>query len=250
MALQRADQLLVQRGLVRSRTLAQKLIREGLVYVTTPHGVEALDKAAQKLPTDTQFELRESAEQRYVSRAGLKLEGALMALGLDVRDLRALDIGQSTGGFTDCLLRHGCATVVGVEVGHGQLDAALRGDQRVQCLENRNARELDSSWFEQMFELVVMDVSFISQTRILPRLAPVMSAGANLVSLVKPQFEVGPEGLGKGGIVRDERLFPVVRNKIEQCLQQHGLTAKHFLPSVILGGDGNREFFVHAQKCI
>lgn len=295
----RADQLLVQRGLAASRSQAQRLLAAGARWLA-PTGWKLLGKG-DDVPPDAQIELLDGAEARYVSRGGLKLEGALAATGLDVRGWRCLDVGQSTGGFTDCLLAHGAAHVTGVDVGHGQLHPRLAGDARVTAIERVNARRLDASVFAAAgvgraapdagrsdvdslqtarellaandqaqansdaavanmsamphvpnpavaFDLIVGDLSFISLTLVLPVLAPLLKAKGQLLMLVKPQFELQPEHIGKGGIVRDEALYAQVEQRLRAACASVGLQVRQWLPSPIVGGDGNREFFIHASK--
>lgn len=251
--MQRIDQLLVSRGKVSSRSRAQRLIAEGRVQVQMSGGWETPKKAGQKYSEVVEIKVELDAADRYVSRGGMKLAGALAVSSLDITDHEVIDVGQSTGGFTDCALQSGAAKVVGIEVGHDQLVDSLRGDSRVICLEGMNARELSQSLLEytregEGFDLAVMDVSFISQTKILPSLAPLLKPGGQLLSLVKPQFEVGPSGLGKGGIVQDEALYPEVESKITGLCEQLGLKVQGYFESSIQGGDGNREFFVWAWK--
>ncbi len=241
----RADALLVQQGLAPSRTAAQRLIAEGRVsWAGKP-----LTKAAQELPPDAELSVIADEMDRYVSRGGLKLAGALAASHIDVSGLVCLDVGQSTGGFTDCLLQAGAARVVGVDVGHDQLHPRLRGDARVVCLEGINCRALDASDLGSAlppagFDLIVGDLSFISLTLILPQLPPLLARTGHLLLLVKPQFEVGPGKLGKGGIVRDPALYREVEDKLRKSAQKIGLTATNWFESPITGGDGNREFFI------
>ncbi|MGZ5848225.1 MAG: TlyA family RNA methyltransferase, partial [Ramlibacter sp.] len=189
----------------------------------------------------------------FVSRGGLKLAGALDAAGVDPRGWRCLDVGQSTGGFTDCLLQRGAAQVVGVDVGHGHQHERLRGDPRVVCLEKVNARELTPAALQAAgasadFDAVVGDLSFISLTLVLPALVPLLAPRGQLLMLVKPQFELQPGQLGKGGIVRDEALYPVVERRIRDACAAAGLAVQGWFDSPIRGGDGNREFFVLARK--
>lgn len=244
---ERADKLLVTLGHARSRTLAQRMIEAGHVEVLQAGLFLKVKKTSVKLATDAQFRIVLGKEQRFVSRAGLKLEGALEKVALNVDGLHALDVGQSTGGFTDCLLQKGCVSVVGVDVGHDQLDKTLREDPRVMCLEGINARKIKPALFQRQFDVVVMDVSFISQTLILPQLAPLLLPSGHLLSLVKPQFEVGSEGIAKGGLVKDVSLYEHVQQKIGHCLRTEGFDVLNFFESSIQGGDGNREFFVHAK---
>jgi 23S rRNA (cytidine1920-2'-O)/16S rRNA (cytidine1409-2'-O)-methyltransferase len=192
--------------------------------------------------------LLDDAESRFVSRGGLKLEGALRTTGLAVQGLRCLDVGQSSGGFTDCLLQHGAARVTGVDVGHGQLHPRLRSDPRVTAIEKRNARELARGEVGGDFDLVTGDLSFISLTLVLPALAPLLRAGGHLLMLAKPQFELQPGQIGKGGVVRDPALYLQVEQRLRECCASLGLAVLGWHDSPITGGDGNREFFLHAQN--
>ena len=239
----------MQRGLLASRAAAQRAIEAGQVFWLQGGSPVKVPKPSTDLPPDAELELAEI--ERYVSRGGVKLEGALRATGLDVSGQSCLDVGQSTGGFTDCLLQHGAARVVGVDVGHSQLHARLRGDARVLCLQKINARELaadDLPADAQPFDLIVGDLSFISQTLVLPALVPLLAESGTLLMLVKPQFELQPAQIGKGGIVRDVRHYAEVEQRIRDCCAGLGLQVLHWLDSPIVGGDGNREFFVHAVK--
>lgn len=248
----RADQLLVERGLAASRSQAQRLIAAGVRWRFRGDW-KAVARNSDELSELAEIELLDAAEARYVSRGGLKLDGALAHTGLDVRGLRALDVGQSTGGFTDCLLQRGAAQVVGVDVGSGQLHARLRGDARVIAIEHCNARELGATQLraagaEPPFDLVVGDLSFISQTLVWPALVPLLAPGGHGLMLVKPQFELQPEHIGKGGLVKDAASHPLVRERITGALQGLGLAVRDFFDSPIAGGDGNREFFVFVRK--
>jgi 23S rRNA (cytidine1920-2'-O)/16S rRNA (cytidine1409-2'-O)-methyltransferase len=248
----RADLLLADLGLAVSRTAAQQLIDAGRVFVLDAGRRTAVSKSSQKLLSDTQLEVEPDPADRYVSRGGLKLAGALAHLGFNPDGLRCMDVGISTGGFTDCLLQAGASRVVGVDVGHGQLHPRLAEDRRVLLLEGVNARALDPEQIlplngDQLFDLAVADVSFISLTLVLPAVVPLLKPGAHLLCLVKPQFEVGREGVGRGGIVRDASLYAGVRDKIEAACRDLGLTVLDWLDSPISGGDGNREFFVFAR---
>ncbi len=246
----RADQLLVERGLAASRSQAQRLIAAGLRW-RAPGGWKAVAKNGDELPADAELQLADAAESRYVSRGGLKLEGALRAAGVEPRGRLCLDVGQSTGGFTDCLLQHGARRVVGVDVGHGQLHERVRRDPRVACFEGLNARGLSAADLGAdagPFALMVGDVSFISLTLVLPALVPLLAPGGELLMLVKPQFELQPGQVGKGGIVRDASLFPVVVQRLRQACQALGLRVLGLHDSAIAGGDGNREFFIHARQ--
>ncbi|MXR36510.1 TlyA family RNA methyltransferase [Craterilacuibacter sinensis] len=249
----RADILLVEQGLAPSRTAAQNLIAAGRVSIVRDGKLLPLAKVSQKLAPDTRFDIVPDAADRYVSRGALKLEGALAETGLDVTGMRALDVGQSTGGFTDCLLQAGAHRVVGVDVGHDQLAQKIRDDGRVRYFEGVNGRALDHAALlaandGMAFDLMVCDVSFISLTLILPSALPLIRTGGYLLSLVKPQFEVGREGLGHGGIVRNESLYAGVKDKISLAVEDQGFEVLRWLDSPIKGGDGNREFFVWARK--
>ncbi|WP_101049083.1 TlyA family RNA methyltransferase [Macromonas nakdongensis] len=253
----RADQLLVERGLAASRSQAQRLIAAGLRWRLPGAGEGAwrtVAKNGDELPVGAELELADAAESRYVSRGGLKLEGALRHTGQPVAGLRCLDVGQSTGGFTDCLLKHGAAQVVGVDVGHGQLHPRVRGDARVRCIEKCNARELTADALAQAggapvappFDLVVGDLSFISQTLVWPALVPLLAPQGHVLMLVKPQFELQPEHIGKGGLVKDPASLALVEARIRQACVQVGWRCLDYFESPITGGDGNREFFVWA----
>lgn len=251
----RADQLLVERGLAASRSQAARLIAGGLRWrVRGSAAWRQVAKNGEELPDAAELELADTAEARYVSRGGLKLEGALRASGVRAQGKRCLDVGQSTGGFTDCLLQHGAAQVVGVDVGHGQLHAKLRDDARVLAVEKVNARALSAQDLAAAgdsgapFDLVVGDLSFISLTLVLPALVPLLAPSGELLLLVKPQFELQPGQIGKGGIVRDSALYAQVEQRIRDACAQLGLRVAGWLDSAIVGGDGNREFFVHAVR--
>ena len=323
----RADQLLVVRGLASTRAQAQRLIASGVQWLKLGHhhtaqgamsGAEIgaatssgsalywqrIAKNGDILPDDAQIELLNDSEARYVSRGGLKLEGALQTLGLSVKGSTCLDVGQSTGGFTDCLLQQGAVRVVGVDVGFGQLHDKLRSDERVLCFERVNAREpgaiateiskllsgeedLDADLDEDSefdddnygdddpeftpkhiasqaintpvsdlfqpdfvaeFDFIVGDLSFISQTLVLPAIAPLLKPDGCLVMLVKPQFELNFGQVGKGGIVREAALYEQVEKRVREAYGEEGLTVHAWLESPIQGGDGNREFFIHASK--
>ena len=235
----RADQLLVERGLAASRSQAQRLIASGVRWFDGRLW-KTVAKNGDDIPEAAQLELLDTAESRYVSRGGLKLEGALRSAGLDVRGWTCLDVGQSTGGFTDCLLQHGAAQVVGVDVGHGQLHDKLRADARVQALEKVNARELTGEQVGGDFDLVTGDLSFISLALVLPALAPRLKRGGHLLMLAKPQFELQPAQIGKGGLVRDAALYPEVERKLRAACEAAGLRVLGWLDSAIAGGDGNR----------
>ena len=327
----RADQFLVDAGLAASRSQAQRLVASGVEWRLSD--VSPWNKVAKNgddIPAGCEVRLLDAAEARYVSRGGLKLEGALKLAGLSVTGLQCLDVGQSTGGFTHCLLEQGARYVVGVDVGHDQLHTKLRADPRVACVEGLNARaitpaSLAQAWDDALcelieeeednetepeapyawmrnggevaddyddsddvkehevedfkaqraacakaqlegtlpvqrrrraefsevdvvpaFDLVTGDLSFISLTLVLPALVPLLAPGGQLLMLVKPQFELQPGQVGKGGIVRDPALYTVVEERLRAACATLGLQVRGWYDSPISGGDGNREFFLHA----
>ncbi|HEX6707499.1 MAG TPA: TlyA family RNA methyltransferase [Albitalea sp.] len=247
----RADQRLVDSGLAPTRSAAQRLIASGAVRWLGPAGWAVPRKAGEDLPEGCAIEVTDDAELRFVSRGGLKLDGALAHCGIDVRGLTCLDVGQSTGGFTDALLQRRAERVVGVDVGHGQLHARLRDDPRVVAIEGVNARRLDAAtlgaaWPAGGFALVVGDLSFISLSLVLPALAPLVAADGALLMLVKPQFELQPAQIGKGGLVKEPALHAQVEARIRRACGDAGLAVLDWFDSPIAGGDGNREYFVRA----
>jgi 23S rRNA (cytidine1920-2'-O)/16S rRNA (cytidine1409-2'-O)-methyltransferase len=330
----RADVFLVDHGHASTRSQAQRLIAAGVQWRLAPTlPWNRVAKNGDDIPALAEVQLLDAAEAKYISRGGLKLEGALAATGLSVAGLRCLDVGQSTGGFTDCLLASGAAQVVGVDVGHGQLHERLRSDPRVVGVEGLNARHLTPealveaceealserveaepednetqpeapyAWMRNgglvdddyddsgdakeqdvedfkaeraakararaegslptvrrrraeyadadltpAFDLVTGDLSFISLTLVLPALVPLLKAGGTLLMLVKPQFELQPGQVGKGGIVRDPLLHAQVEQRIRACCAELGLQVLAWIDSPIEGGDGNREFFIHARR--
>ena len=329
----RADVFLVEAGHASTRSQAQRLIASGVEWRLTPLAPwKKVAKNGDDIPAGAELQLLDAAEAKYISRGGLKLEGALAATGIAVKDLRCLDVGQSTGGFTDCLLQAGAAQVVGVDVGHSQLHERLRSDERVICVESFNARTLTPeslevacdealcdvieeeedndtqpqapyAWMRNggqvdedyddsddakeqdiesfkaervakakaksegvapvelrrrpgtqniditpAFDFVTGDVSFISLTLVLPSVVQVLKPHGQLLMLVKPQFELQPGQIGKGGIVRDKALYVEVEQRIRSCITDLGLTVKQWMDSTIEGGDGNHEFFVWAEQ--
>jgi 23S rRNA (cytidine1920-2'-O)/16S rRNA (cytidine1409-2'-O)-methyltransferase len=329
----RADVFLVEKGHAATRSQAQRLIAAGVEWRLSSFAPwQKVAKNGDEIPTMAELRLLDGAEAKYISRGGLKLEGALAATGLQVSGLRCLDVGQSTGGFTDCLLQQGAAQVIGVDVGHGQLHERLRQDGRVVCVEGLNARSMTAadlqaacelalsevveesedndtqpvapySWMRNgglvdeeyddsddakeqdieafkaeraakqqarqagtlpvqrrrragleavditpSFDVITGDLSFISLTLVLPALLPLLAPGGALLMLVKPQFELQPGQVGKGGIVRDEAFYPVVEQRIREACASLGLEVQAWLDSPIAGGDGNREFFVLARR--
>ena len=330
----RADVFLVEGGHAATRSQAQRLIAAGVQWRLAPTlPWNAVAKNGDDIPAGAEVQLLDAAEAKYLSRGGLKLEGALAAAGVRVDGLHCLDVGQSTGGFTDCLLQHGAAQVVGVDVGQGQLHERLRADVRVIGVEGLNARHMTPealrdaceealcerieaetedndtqpvapyAWMRNgglvdedyddsddakeqeveafkaeraakaqaratgkvatvrqrmagredvaipaAFELVTGDLSFISLTLVLPALVPLLAPQGALLMLVKPQFELQPGQVGKGGIVRDAALFPLVEQRVRDCCAQLGLQVLGWYDSAIEGGDGNREFFIYARR--
>ena len=271
----RIDQLLVRRNMASTRSQAQRLIADGVEWLQG-EAWKRIAKNGDEVPDAAQIRLLNDAQARYVSRGGLKLEHALQAVALDVAGMHCLDVGQSTGGFTDCLLQRGAAMVTGVDVGSAQLHPQLRTDPRVLCVENVNARNLqtedllqafaDSTGDEGLFEeeppgepsadapyateldLIVVDLSFISQTLVLPALVPLLKPGGTLLSLVKPQFELQPGQVGKGGIVKDATHYVFVEQRLREACAALGLTVTAWFDSPLQGGDGNHEFFICARK--
>lgn len=254
----RADLLLVAKGFATSRNRAQELIATGRVFVVANGRRQNVKKPSLHLDGHELFEIVPDPEAlHYVSRGGLKMRGALDRLALTVENATVLDIGISTGGFTDCLLRAGARSVVGVDVGHGQLAPPLEKDPRLKLLEGVNARDLSKPPFVepilklnggQKFDLIVADVSFISLTLVLPEMISYLKESASILALVKPQFEVGREGLGKNGIVKDSSLYPGVEKKIRAAAQAAGLLVEDYFESSVTGFDGNREFFLYARS--
>jgi len=233
---ERLDILLVSRGLAESRAKAQSLILAGQVFSNQ----QRLEKAGLLVPTDIPLTIKENMP--FVSRGGFKLAAALDHFKIEVDGKICLDIGASTGGFTDCLLQRGAARVVAVDTGHGQIDWKLRQDARVELRENVNARYLQPADFDEPFGIVTVDVSFISLTRILPVVPPLIERDASVITLIKPQFEVGRGEVGKGGIVRDEAAQKRVVNEILNFAVTLGFRSRGVIDSPILGVDGNREF--------
>ena len=239
----RADQLLADRGLAESRTRAQALILAGLVYC----GDRKLAKAGEQLPADIAIEVR-GKDHPWVSRGGLKLDHALVHLGWDVTGVIAIDVGASTGGFTDVLLTRGAAKVYAVDVGHGQLAWRLREDDRVAVLERTNARHLTRDLVPDAIDLVVCDASFIALAKVLPAALALAKPGARLAALIKPQFEAGRGEVGKGGVVRDPAIHERVCGAVRDWLEAEGWRVADIVRSPITGPEGNVEFLIGAAK--
>lgn len=240
MAKLRLDQLLVSRGLAASREEAQRLVLAGQVVADD----QRVDKPGHKIDDSVSLRLKSGAAARYVSRAGDKLSAALDAFPIAVQGRRALDSGLSTGGFTDCLLQRGAAHVIGVDVGYGQAAMKIRQDPRVTILERTNLRHLEPSRLPYRPDLVTLDLSFISLTLILPAVRGLLAEPADVIALVKPQFEVGKGRVGKGGIVRDPALHREAIDGVLRAAQDAGYVVKGETDSPITGADGNREFLI------
>lgn len=243
MAKVRLDQLLVIRGLVESRTRAQALVMAGAVF----SGEKKLSKAGELLPEDASLEVR-GKDHPWVSRGGIKLDHALSSFGFDVTGLVALDVGSSTGGFTDVLLSRGAARVYAVDVGTNQLAWKLRQDPRVIVHEKTNARALDASIIPEAVDIIVCDASFISLGKVLVGPLKLAKPRAKLVALIKPQFEAGRDEVGKGGVVRDPKVHERVCGEVEAWVASCGWTILGVTPSPITGPEGNIEFLLAAEK--
>ncbi len=239
MAKERVDKLLVERGLVDSRERAQRLVMAGLVV----SGDLVIDKPGTRVDRDLPLAVK-GEEHPFVSRGGTKLDATLATLGLDVTGAVALDVGASTGGFTDCLLQRGARRVYAVDVGYGQLAWKLRGDPRVVGMERTNVRQLTVERFPDPIDLATIDASFISLRLVLPVVAGLLGPGRRIVALVKPQFEVGKGRVGKGGVVRDADLHAEVLADLQRFAVASGLRVDAVLGSPLLGPAGNREFFL------
>jgi len=238
----RLDVALVDRGLAPSRERARALILAGQVTIDG----QVVSKAGAPVKPDARVELA-VPDHPYVGRGGVKLAGALAAFTIDPRGRRALDVGASTGGFTDVLLQRGAQSVIAVDVGRGQLDWRLRSDPRVLVHEGVNARMLTAGDVPHQVSLVVIDVAFISLRHILPALPPFLDAGADVVALVKPQFEAGRDEVGKHGIVSDPAVHDAVIARVTEAAEACGLARVAMAPSAITGATGNQEFFLHLR---
>ena len=239
----RIDAYLAKSGLAKSRSYAKTLLDEGFVTVNG----DVVKKASYDVADGDKVEVT-GAPYSLVSRGGVKLEGALEQFGIDVTDAVCVDIGASSGGFTDCLLKRGARKVFAVDSGSGQLDPLLREDKRVVNIENFNARDLNEETLGEACSVAVTDVSFISQTLIIPSVKLVLSDGGVFVSLIKPQFECGRSGLGKGGIVKSKKIMAEAVKKVTDCACAEGLGCEKLMRSPICGGDGNTEFLMVCRK--
>ncbi len=238
---ERIDKLLVDQGLATSRTKAHAMVMAGIVLV----GEHRVAKPSEMFAFDSAIRIKGvSDETRYVGRGGLKLEAALKAFSIDPEGWNCIDIGSSTGGFTDCLLQHGAARVVAIDAGTNQLVWSLRTDPRVEVREKTNARHLKPDDFDSAFDLAVMDVSFISVTKVIPAVLDLLTPKGRMIILVKPQFEVGKGEVGKGGIVRDEEKHERVVATVVRFAEVIGLRSHGVIESPISGAEGNKEFLI------
>ena len=243
---ERIDKLLVERGLAQSRTKAQALVMAGLVLVDE----QLVRKPSESFLPEANIRIKDADDPaaRYVGRGGLKLAAALREFQIDAKGLTCLDVGASTGGFTDCLLQNGASRVVCVDVGHNQLDWKLRSDARVELREGVNARYLKPEDFEQKFDLATIDVAFISATMILPTVVPLLTQQGRIITLIKPQFEVGKGEVGKGGIVTDPVQHERVVAEVNRAAEELGLHVCKVVRSPIHGAEGNVEFLALYQS--
>ena len=240
---ERLDKLLVERGLVQSRERASALILAGKVVVED----HAVDKVGTRIPIDADIRLK-GGDIPYVSRGGLKLEKGLESFDISVAGRVAIDVGASTGGFTDCLLQRGAVQVYAVDVGYGQLAWKLREDPRVVNLERTNIRDLTADTLGAAPSLAVIDASFISLDKVLPATLPLLAPDGEVLALIKPQFEVGRGQVGKGGVVRDPVQHAEVVEKVRESAASLGCRVLGVVESPLLGPKGNREFLIHLQK--
>lgn len=243
---ERIDKLLVERGLAGSRTRAQAMVMAGVVLVDE----QLINKPSELFAPEANIRIKGAGDpaSRYVGRGGLKLEAALREFQINVNGQLCLDVGASTGGFTDCLLQHGAGSVLALDVGHNQFDWRLRNDPRVRLREGVNARFLKPDDFDEKFGLVTIDVSFISATKILPAIVRLLADRGRVITLIKPQFEVGKSEVGKGGIVKDAAKHERVISEVNSAAEQLGLKASGVIESPIRGADGNVEFLALYER--
>jgi len=240
---ERLDKLLIEKGMVQSRERARALIMAGRIAVEG----RTVDKPGMRIEMEAQLELR-GDDQPYVSRGGIKLEGALDAFRIDPKGFVVMDVGASTGGFADCVLQRGAKKVYAVDVGYGQLAWKLQTDSRVVSLERRNVRYLKREEVKEEMDLILIDTSFISIEKFLPNLLRFLREGGSIIGLIKPQFEVGRGEVGKGGVVRDGILHQKVIDRISEFSRGLGLSVLGVIESPILGPKGNREFFIYLKR--
>jgi len=239
----RLDKLLLERGLAKSRERAKALILCGQVLVNK----KVIDKAGTLVDVTSLIELK-SPDHPYVSRGGLKLEAAIKNFNINLKDKNALDVGASTGGFTDCLLKHGAKKVYAVDVGYGLLDWRLRQDKRVILIERQNIRYLPKEKIPEPIDIATVDVSFISVKKVIPKVTEFLNPKGEIIILIKPQFEVGREKVGKGGIVRDEAIRQEAVKEIVNFCKKLGFHIIGVIPSPILGAKGNQEYLAYGKK--
>lgn len=244
MSKERIDKLLVELGIAETRTRAQALIMAGAVLVNE----KKVTKPSETFEKDATVRLKGTSTEKYVGRGGQKLEAALVSFSIDPAELDCIDIGSSTGGFTDCLLQHGAKSVVAIDAGTNQLVWQLRQDPRVEVREKTNARNLKPDDFDKMFDLAVMDVSFISVTKLLVPVIALLKPTGTLVILIKPQFEVGKGEVGKGGIVRETEKHERVVREVNDFAAALGLKVLGLIDSPILGAEGNKEFLAYYAR--
>lgn len=237
----RIDELLVKKGLAESRTKAQSLIMMRRVFCDG----KLIEKSGTKVNENSNVEIKEKLP--YVSRGGLKLESAIKYFDIELNGLIAMDVGASTGGFTDCLLKHGVKRVYAIDVGYGILDAKLRNDERVINIEKTNIRYMDKSLIKDPIDIAVIDVSFISLTKVIPRVLEFLNEKGKIVALIKPQFELSPKEVGKGGVVKDIKLQEKAVEKVSQFLLELGLIIEGVIPSSITGKKGNQEYLIYCH---
>ena len=237
----RADRLLFQQGWVESRQKAGCLIMSGVVFTRSTR----VGKPSQMLSRDAELTVKKTLP--YVSRGGLKLEGALKAFNINVEGVVAVDIGASTGGFTDCLLKHGASEIYAIDVGYGQLDWFLRNDTRVKVFERTNIRYFNHNILDTLTDIVVIDVSFISLKKVIPVAKKMLKKGGIMLPLVKPQFEATRAEVGKGGIVKDTKVHDRVLHDLSQFVEDEGFTVLDIISSPIKGAKGDREFFMYTR---
>lgn len=240
---ERIDKLLFDRGFAESREKAKALVMAGQVVVDD----KRIDKAGALVSFDANIRIKGEV-MPYVSRGGLKLQEAIRHFHIDVKDVVALDIGASTGGFTDCLLQHGAGKVYAIDVGYGQMDLKIKNDPRVISMERKNIRHIAPGDMPEKADMAVMDLSFISLTKVIPHIIPLLKDDGRIVALIKPQFEVGKGEVGKGGIVRDEAKIDKVVREITDFMIESGLHVLGVTPSPVLGAKGNREFLIYMAK--
>lgn len=243
----RIDKYLFENNYCESRAKAREMIEAGAIKING----KVVTKPSQKVVTTDQISAESLPQHKYVSRAGYKLEKALSKVKLKVDGLTALDIGQSTGGFSDCLVRAGALEVVGIDVGTGQLHASLKNQSKIKSFENINAKDLvgflEEHSLSKKFDLIVMDLSFISITKVIDKLSKALKPKAKILSLVKPQFELGAKALDSYGVIKDESLYSGLEIKIREAMRQQGFRVLEYLESELKGKSGNKEFFVYAE---